>query len=206
MWRLCERSGRDRCGKHARQDSNLRPCAPEAHALSTELRARVPTAYRPTATARRSNICSVRSARNDSTMDTISRGNTAEAAVLHALVRAHIPVMVPFGGGWCFDLAAEQPSDGRVLRIQVKCGRVRGACVLFNTCSTDHGNGRQHYRGRVDLLAVHVAALDRVFMVPAGECPSFVGSLRLAPPLNNQRARVRMAEEYDFQRWAEAVC
>jgi hypothetical protein len=32
-------------------------------------------------------------------MDTISRGNAAEAAVLAALIRADIPVYIPFGGG-----------------------------------------------------------------------------------------------------------
>lgn len=137
-------------------------------------------------------------------VSTIAQGNAAEAAVLHALTQAGIPALIPFGGGLPFDLGAVDP-DGRVLRVQVKCGRVRKGSVEFNTASTDHGRGRLHYRGRADLIAVYVAELKRVFVVPVDECPRFVGSLRLIEPLNNQKRRIRLAEDYAFERWAAAV-
>ena len=138
-------------------------------------------------------------------MDTISRGNAAEAAVLDALVRADIPVLIPFGDGLCFDLAAIKPSDGAVLRLQVKSGRVRHGCVEFNACSTDHGRGRQHYRGRADLIAVHVPVIERIFVVPVDDCPSFRGYLRLVAPRNNQRRGVRPAERYAFEAWVRSI-
>ena len=135
-------------------------------------------------------------------MDTITRGNAAEAAVLHALVQAGIRVLIPFGGGLPFDLAAVLPDDSMV-RVQVKSGRVREGCVLFNSASTDHGRGRLDYRGRADVVAVHVATLDRVFVVPVDDCPSFAGSLRLRPTRNNQRKRIRNAEDYVLDAWLE---
>jgi hypothetical protein len=59
--------------------------------------------------------------------------------------------------------------------VQVKSGRVRNGCVEFNTCSTDHGRGRQHDVGRADIIAVHVASTDIVDVVPVEDCPSGKG-------------------------------
>jgi hypothetical protein len=138
-------------------------------------------------------------------VDTIAQGNAAEAAVLHALAGARIHVLVPFGDGLAFDLAAVAPHDGTVLRIQVKSGRVRKGAVRFNACSSDHGNGRQHYRGRADFIAIHVQSLEQVFMVPVDDCPSFAGFLRLDAPRNNQRKGVRFAADYLFESWVASV-
>jgi PD-(D/E)XK endonuclease len=136
-------------------------------------------------------------------VNTIARGNAAEAAVLQAFAGAGISVLIPFGGGLPFDLGAVMPG-GAILRVQVKCGRVRNRCVMFNTASTDHGRGRLDYRGRADVLAVHVASLSRVFMVPVDDIPFYVGSLRLDLPRNNQRRGVRFAEDHTFERWLKS--
>ena len=137
-------------------------------------------------------------------MNTVARGNAAEASVLKALTQAGVGVFIPFGDGLPFDLVAAPP-DGRLLRVQVKSGRVRKGCVEFNSSSTDHGRGQQPYVGRADLLAVHVADLDRVFIVPVDQCARYRGYLRLDPPRNNQRRRVRLAEDYTFESWASGV-
>ena len=136
-------------------------------------------------------------------MNTIARGNAAEAAVLHAFVAAGVGVLIPFGNGLSFDLAAVMPA-GNILRVQVKCGRLRNGAVEFNAYSTDHGRGQRHYRGRADVLAVYAAAISRVFMVPVDDCPVSLGLLRLDAPRNNQRRRVRFAEDYAFERWLES--
>jgi hypothetical protein len=138
-------------------------------------------------------------------MDTISRGNAAEAAVLAALIRADIPVYIPFGGGGPVDLIAIMPPDGHIARIQVKSGRIRKGCVRFNTCSTDHGNGRQPYTGRADLIAVHEPNHDEVFMVPVEDCPSRLGLLRLTPTRNNQQRRIRFAADYTLAGWIDSL-
>jgi PD-(D/E)XK endonuclease len=138
-------------------------------------------------------------------MDTISRGNAAEAAVLNALTRAGIGVLIPFGGGSSFDLAAVLPPNGEIARIQVKSGRVRKRCVTFNACSTDHGQGRLSYRGLADFIAVDVPELGRLFMVPVDDCPSFTGLLRLDTPRNNQRVGVRFADDYDLAGWLQSL-
>jgi hypothetical protein len=136
-------------------------------------------------------------------VNTIARGNAAEAAVLQAFAAAGVSVLIPFGSGLSFDLAVVMPG-GAILRVQVKCGRVRNGCVEFNAASTDHGRGRLDYRGRADVLAVHVASISRVFMVPVDEWPVYACFLRLDAPRNNQRRGVRSAEDYAFEQWLES--
>jgi hypothetical protein len=138
-------------------------------------------------------------------VQTIHRGNAAEAAVLAALTNAGIPVMLPFGQGLGFDLGAVVPPVGDLVRIQVKSGRVRKGCVKFNSCSTDHGAGRQPYTGRADLIAVHVPEPDQLFMVPVDDCPPFTGHLRLEPTRNNQRRGIRLAVDYEFATWVRSL-
>jgi hypothetical protein len=54
------------------------------------------------------------------------------------------------------------------------------------------------------VLAVYVASISRVFMVPVDECPVHAGFLRLDAPRNNQRRGVRFAEDYAFEQWLES--
>jgi hypothetical protein len=136
---------------------------------------------------------------------TIHRGNAAEAAVLAALTAADIPVLVPFGQGLAFDLAAVIPPDGDIIRIQVKSGRLRKGCVEFNACATDHGSGRRPYTGRADIIAVHLSEPHRLFMVPVEVCPSYKGFLRVEDARNNQRRRVRLAADYEFEGWVSTL-
>jgi hypothetical protein len=137
-------------------------------------------------------------------MDTISRGNAAEAAVLNAFIQAGIGVSVPFGDGSYFDLIALLPDD-TLARIQVKSGRIRRQTIEFNSASTDHGRGRQPYRGRVEYFAVHAHQLDRLFMVPADQCAKYKAYLRLVLPANNYRTGILMADDFDFGRWAKSI-
>jgi hypothetical protein len=137
-------------------------------------------------------------------VETIIRGNAAEAGVLQACVRAGLPVYLPFGGGSPVDLVVLTPS-GVPVRVQVKCGRIRGACVAFNMHGTDHGRGPIDYRGRADVIAAYAGEINRVFVIAVDDAPTRMVSLRLAPARNNQRKRVRMADDYAFERWVESL-
>ena len=54
-------------------------------------------------------------------------------------------------------------------------------------------------------MAVHVPSLGRLFIVPVDDCPSFKGYLRLEATRNNQRRRVRLAEDYSLERWIDSL-
>ncbi len=139
-------------------------------------------------------------------MDTRSRGDIAEAAVLHTLTAAGVPILLPFGRFGPYDLVAE-PRPGEFVRIQVKSGRRRAGsgCVEFNCCATDHGNGRGRYAGRADVFAVHVHETADQFIVPVADARASKMYLRLSPTRNNQRANVRWAADHRVDLWlAEA--
>ena len=123
-----------------------------------------------------------------------------EAAVLAALVARGHSVFLPFGDDHPFDLLVHAEAD-RVVRVQCKTGRLRGGCVEFNSCSTDHGRGRLDYRGRADVFGVHCSAVTRVFIVPVAVAASFVTRLRVEPARNGQRLRTHDADLYDVARW-----
>jgi hypothetical protein len=145
-------------------------------------------------------MCSSGGVRTLAAMSTIARGNTAEAAVLHALSAAGLTVLVPFGGGTPYDLVAD--TGDALVKVQVKCGRVRGDCIEFNSAGTNHGRGQVSYVGRADVFGVHAPELDRVFIVPVEHCAPNRGYLRLTPTRNNQRRRVRFAADYAVDAWA----
>jgi hypothetical protein len=132
-------------------------------------------------------------------MSTLQRGNEAEARVLLALVERDIPVLIPFGEGQPYDLVIDLECG--FLRVQCKCSRFYRGCVLFNSCSTDHGLGRRDYRGLADLFGVYFPPAGEVFLVPVDEAATRATSLRLMPTRNCQQVGVRMADDYAVERW-----
>jgi hypothetical protein len=137
------------------------------------------------------------------TMSPVQRGIEAETEVLRAFVRAGVQVWLPWGEGSAADLLAE--IDGRVMRVQVKAGRLREDVIMFKTCSTDHGRGAQPYAGRADVIAVHCRDLDTVHVVPVEELGARGAHLRVRPARNNQQRRVRLASDHTLERWLADV-
>jgi hypothetical protein len=133
-------------------------------------------------------------------MPSPTRGNAAEAAVLSALIQRGLHVFVPFGDGHPFDLAV-QIAGSTFLRVQCKTAWPKGGCLVFNCRSTDHGRGPQPYDGLADIFGVFFPPRQSVYLVPIYSVASFEGRLRLDPTLNNQRRRVRMAADFEVERW-----
>ena len=135
---------------------------------------------------------------------TAKNGDMAEGAVLGALVRLGCTVLVPFGQGQPYDLVVHR-GPGDFVTIQVKTGWEREGRVLFNSCSTDHGRGRQDYVDRADLFAVYFPPLDQVFIVPVAEAATRTSTLRLYPTANNQSRRIRLAEDHQLELFADQL-
>jgi PD-(D/E)XK endonuclease len=134
-------------------------------------------------------------------MTTALKGNTTEAKVLTALVERDLAVLVPFGEGHPFDLVIHLVSD-RFIRVQCKTARIHNGCVVFNSRSTDHGNGAGSYFGLADLFGVYCPSTDSVYLVPVLEAPPSNTFLRLRPTRNNQRQGVRFAADFHIDRWS----
>jgi PD-(D/E)XK endonuclease len=129
-----------------------------------------------------------------------TRGNAAEAAILSALVQRGFDVLVPFGGGHPFDLAVHTAANA-FLRVQCKTAWPRGGCLTFNCRTTDHGRGRLSYVGLADIFGVYFPPNHSVYLVPISAVANTEGRLRLEPARNNQRCGIRLAADYDIDRW-----
>lgn len=121
-------------------------------------------------------------------------GSRSESEVLAALLRAGYQVLIPFGVAR-YDLAID--SGTSILRVQVKTGHIRNGAVIYKTASCSPGTGyqrRPYTADEIDLFAVYCPQTGGVYLVPIAEAGG--GGLRLQPPRNNQRVRVRMASDY----------
>jgi hypothetical protein len=132
-------------------------------------------------------------------MGTAERGNAAEAAVLAAFAQRGFHVLIPFGDGQPYDLVVELETS--MLRVQCKRAWPSKGCLLFNSHSTDHGQGRRSYRGLADIFGVYFPPNKEVYLVPVHEINAVKGWLRLEPTRNNQRRGVRFAADYQIDRW-----
>jgi hypothetical protein len=128
-------------------------------------------------------------------------GNMTEAMVLSAFAQRGFHVLVPFGDGHPYDLAIHLEGT-EFLRVQCKTARPQGGCLIFNARSTDHGRGPQSYVGLADIFGVYFPPTQTVYLVPIDGVANFEGRLRLEPARNNQRRGVRIAAEFEIDRWS----
>jgi hypothetical protein len=126
-------------------------------------------------------------------------GNVSESAVLNAFSRAGFVISLPFGNGAPYDLIVD--TGERLLKVQVKTGRLRGGRVLFPSqrINGHHGTRRHKYdEGEIDLFAVYCQENETVYLVPTlGALTE--GRLRVSSTKNNQRQNIRWAKDFEFE-------
>jgi len=131
-------------------------------------------------------------------------GDKTTLAIMLAL-RAHgFAVLVPFGENTRYDLVIDDRE--RLLKVQCKTGRLRRGAVLWSMCSNygHHANPRavrRDYAGEVDYFGVYCPETGGVYLIPMEDLAIHtLGSLRVEPPANNQRRRIRYAARYEIGR------
>jgi hypothetical protein len=130
------------------------------------------------------------------------RGNAAESAVLDALTQRGFGVLVPFGDGQAYDLLVDLGA-ATFLRIQCKTAWPEGGCMRFNSRATDHGRGPTSYVGLADVFGVYFPPTRSVYLLPIDVVAGTDARLRLEPPRNNQRRRIRHARDFEIDRWTD---
>jgi hypothetical protein len=114
-------------------------------------------------------------------------------------------IMVPFGENTRYDLVIDNGS--KLSRVQCKTGRFRNGAVQFATCSSyaHHPNPKirkRDYHGEIDDFAVYCPEIGAVYLIPIEDMgPRTLGILRVDPPRNNQRRRIRLAAAYEIARF-----
>jgi len=131
--------------------------------------------------------------------DTKAVGDRSEAIVLAELVKKGYLVSIPFGENQRYDLLAD---DGtRILRVQVKTGRLRRDVIEYSCSSSHTHRGGPHarpYFGQADIIAVYCPQNGKVYLVPEEEFVASRAHLRLTPPANNQRRGIRWAIRFEL--------
>jgi PD-(D/E)XK nuclease superfamily protein len=132
------------------------------------------------------------------------KGDRTTLAVMLALRARKYAVLVPFGENTRYDLVID---DGhRLSRVQCKTGRLRAGAVLFSVCSCygHHlrpGQARRDYHGQVEYFGVHCPETEMVYLVPIADLNvRTTAALRVDPPRNAQRSKVRDAADYEIGR------
>ena len=127
----------------------------------------------------------------------------AELIVAADLVKRGYRVAFPFGEDCDFDLLFWRPPSLELERVQVKYASSDGNVIPVRARSASLTNGKvkaikRYTKRMIDWLAVYDATTDRCFYIRAvelGEGMSIL-HLRLTACRNNQRARVRFADDY----------
>jgi hypothetical protein len=110
---------------------------------------------------------------------------------------------VPLGDLSRADLLFEE-ADGQLCRVQCKTGRLRKGALVFPTatviprCRSGVKTVRISYRGQADFFGVYCPDNGKCYLVPVDDLPVGDAWLRVDPPRNGQRSRLRWAQQYEI--------
>lgn len=132
---------------------------------------------------------------------TFYKGNSSEAVVLTAYVQAGFLVSLPFGGGAAYDLIVD--TSARLVRVQVKTGKLEGGCVIYNSRrhrGSKYDTFSRYREDEIDFFAVSCPKNNQLYVVPA-VCPLTVeGRLRLVETRNFQEKKVKWAHDFTWEK------
>lgn len=129
------------------------------------------------------------------------KGNVAELAIATEAASLGLSVLKPLTEHETYDLALDLGE--RIWRVQCKWAALKGKIihVRVGRCRTSkRGYVKTTYQaGELDLLAAYCQELHKCYLLPA---EMVIGRysihLRTAPPRNNQRAAINLAEDYEL--------
>ena len=130
------------------------------------------------------------------------KGAVAEIAIANEAARLGCGVYWPLVEHGRCDMILE--IRGQTLRTQCKWGRLKGEVIVVSLQTSRLTPGAGYVRTKygpdeIDAVAVYCGEIDRSFLLPinlVADRNEIV--LRLAPALNNQRAAVNFAADYEF--------
>ena len=129
-------------------------------------------------------------------------GDRSQLAIILALKLAGFHVLLPLGENTRYDLVTER--DGDLRRVQCKTAHLVNGAVSFRTVSSYYHHPfpsppPKHYRGQIDDFAAYCVETGKVYVVPIDELATESNAtLRIDPPRNNQRQRIRWAADYEI--------
>jgi hypothetical protein len=129
----------------------------------------------------------------------------SQAKVATALIEAGKVVLLPWMQVLRYDLVIEE--QGRFSRVQCKTGQLFRGAVYFRPQSlraakreTGWSRVPAGYQGEIDYFGIYCPDNGKVYLVPIAEANTRgTCFLRIDPPKNNQRERIRWAQDYEVK-------
>ena len=134
-----------------------------------------------------------------STTNTV--GIIGEQAAILAFVSHGYQVSTPVGNNARYDLVVD--IDGRFVRIQVKTTQcVKNGLMVFGTCKSNpyKHEGIRYNKNEVDFFALYCIENGYLGLFPVSEQSLKQTTLRLEKPRSKQRANVKFADDYEFNK------
>jgi PD-(D/E)XK endonuclease len=130
-------------------------------------------------------------------------GAISQVKVIAAVVEAGANVLLPWVQVARYDLVVEW--KGRFLRVQCKTGQIFRGAISFRPQSlraakreTEWRRIVYRYDGEIDVFGVYCPDNGKVYLVPIADGNTHgTCFLRLDPPKNNQRKRIRWAADFE---------
>ena len=128
-------------------------------------------------------------------------GEVSRSQVMAALARRGKHVLVPLGDFQRYDFVFEE--DGKFYRVQCKTGRLVKGAVTFHPCSIDSRSQKGHcirrqYTQDVEFFGVYCPENDKSYLVPVKDTSTARCWLRVDPPRNGQKTKIRWAHPYEI--------
>jgi hypothetical protein len=127
-----------------------------------------------------------------------AKGEISEGLVIAHLLKLGYSISMPFGDNQRYDVIVD---DGdRLWRAQVKTGRLRRGCVIFNCVSLNaFTQQRFSYRGQIDMFLVYCPDTEKVYWVPIEKATSSEMWLRVdQPSRKGPHATIKWARDFEL--------
>jgi hypothetical protein len=134
-------------------------------------------------------------------LSTDQKGAVAEVAITLAATKLGIDVYLPMQEGGRYDLILDV--GGTLTRVQCKWANRYGDVVVVRARRCRRTASGLLHRGyspdEIDAVAAYCNELDTCYFISFEKVAAQKAfQLRLGPPRNNQRRRVRWAKDYEF--------
>ena len=128
-------------------------------------------------------------------------GEISRTQVIAALARTGKFILVPLCDCLRYDLAFEE--EGKLFRVQSKTGHLTRGAVAFHPCSIDSRSQPGHcirrpYTHDVEFFGVYCPENNKVYLVPVAEATNTGWVLRIDPPRNGQKTKIRWARDFEI--------
>lgn len=132
-------------------------------------------------------------------MNPKTQGVLGEAKVLAKLVELGIPVSIPFGDNYSYDLVAE--FSGKLNKIQIKSSiQETDDAIVFqlrkNRYNTTGMISSNYKEDEVDYYILYNVVKDRIYILPFQDAPKTEITIRYKPSVSGQTTKIRLEQDY----------